>query len=310
FARSAVQDLKLNFSLKNGRLVLKPVTAVIGSGKLQASASLREMKKKMVLRAALEIANLNAEHMLKELDISNALEGKFDISAALAGRGASVAELMAGANGHLSVIMGNGRFHNRLLAVVGGDLQAGLFKLLAPGDHSKKLTEINCLVTRFDITDGIAAARVLVLDTPSLSALGKGNINLKSEKLDISLDPIPKKGVGTDSVGKINLSLGNLAKPFKLGGTLADPSLAIDAKKAAFTIGKAVGGFALFGPFGLATLLLDGDAAKKDLCKTAVDLARQNRMPSKNTTPTNARKKEKKPTDQGSFLNGLKKMFK
>ncbi|MCP3952419.1 MAG: AsmA family protein, partial [Desulfobacterales bacterium] len=47
FARSAVQDLKLNFSLKNGRLVLKPVTAVIGSGKLQASASLREMKKKM-----------------------------------------------------------------------------------------------------------------------------------------------------------------------------------------------------------------------------------------------------------------------
>lgn len=310
FARSALQDLKLNLSLKNGRLTLKPITAVVGSGKLRASATLREIRKKLVVRAALDIANLNAERMLRELDIADALEGEFDISAALAGQGASVAEIMAGANGHLSVIMGNGRFHNRLLAVAGGDLQAGLFDLLAPGDQSHKLTEINCMVTRFDITDGIANTRVLVMDTQALRAIGKGSINLKSEKLDISLNPIPTTGVGTDAVGKIHLSLGSLTKPFKLGGTLANPSLAIDAKRAALTLGKAFGGFALFGPFGLATLLVDGDASKKDLCKTAVAIARQKRPPSKKVAPADSRKKKKRSTDPGSFLDGLKKMFK
>jgi hypothetical protein len=166
------------------------------------------------------------------------------------------------------------------------------------------------MVTRFDITDGIANARVLVMDTPALSAVGKGSINLKSEQLDISLNPIPKKGVGTDAVGKIHLSLGSLTKPFKLGGTLANPSLAIDAKRAALTIGKAFGGFALFGPFGLAALLVDGDASPKDMCKTAAAIARQKRPPPKKVVPEESRKKKKKPTTPGSFLNGLKKMFK
>lgn len=307
--RSALQNLKLDLSLKKGRLTLKPITAVVGSGKLRASVTLREIRKKLVVRAALDIANLSAESMLRELDITDALEGEFDISAALAGQGASVAEIMAHANGHLSVIMGNGRFHNRLLAVAGGDLQAGLFDLLAPGDQAGELTEINCLVTRFDVTDGIAAVRVLVMDTPDLRAVGKGRIHLKSEQIDISLNPIPKKGVGTDAIGKIHLSLGSLAKPFKLGGTLADPSLAIDAKRAALTIGKAFGGFTLFGPFGLAALLVDGNASKKDLCKTAVSIARQKRPPLEKGAPADSRKKKKKSNEPKSFLNGLKKMF-
>ena len=308
--RSALQNLKLNLSLKNGRLSLKPITAVIGSGKLQASASLLEIRKKLVVRAKLDVDNLNARRMLRELDVSDALDGNIDINATLAGKGTSVAEIMAGANGHLSVIMGRGRFHNRLLTEVGGDLRAGLIDLLAPGDQADELTEINCLVTRFDVTDGIAAVRVLVMDTPDLRAIGKGSIHLKSEKLDIALNPVSKKGVGTDAIGKINLSLGSLTRPFKLGGTLAEPSLAIDAKKAAITLGKALGGFTLFGPFGLAALLVDGDGSQKDLCKTAAAIARRKHPPPKKAAPTKSRKKKKKSTNPGSFLNDMKKMFK
>jgi len=206
--------------------------------------------------------------------------------------------------------MGQGRFHNRLLTEVGGDLRAGLIDLLAPGDQTKKFMDINCMVTRFDITNGLAAVRVLVLDTPDLRAIGKGSIHLKSEQLDIALNPISKKGIGTDAIGKINLSLGSLTRPFKLGGTLAEPSLAIDAKKAAITLGKALGGFTLFGPFGLAALLVDGDGSQKDLCKTAAAIARRKHPPPKKADPKKSRKKKKKSTNPESFLNDLKKMFK
>jgi hypothetical protein len=149
-----------------------------------------------------------------------------------------------------------------------------------------------------------------VLDTPALRAIGKGDINLKSEKLNIALNPIPKKGVGANGVGKLHLSLGSLTKPFKLGGTLANPSLAIDAKRAALTIGKAFGGFALFGPFGLAALLIDGDASEKDVCKTAVTLARRKQTLPKKSSPQDRQKQKKKTDGPGTFLNNLKKMFK
>lgn len=307
FARSAMQNLKLKFVLKNGRLALKPITAIVGDGKLQGSAVIRQIKRKLAIRAALDIAHLNAGRMLKELDISDALEGEFDVSVNLSGRGRSAAELMAGANGHMYIIMGKGLVNNRLLGVIGGDLRAGLFQLLYPGGQVGDITDINCFVTRFDAVEGLAAARVLVLDTGALRVIGEGTINLKTEQLDISLKPIPKKGIGT--LGKINLSLGNLARPFKLGGTLAAPELAIDAKRAAITLGKAFGGFVLLGPFGLAASLIDGDTSKTDLCATAAAIARQKRTPPPKPAPQRAHKKKKGTGPPGTFLDGVKKMF-
>jgi len=309
-ARSALQDLKLNLALKNGRLTVRPITATVGSGQLRANLTLREIRRKWVLRADLDVRRLNAGRMLKELDTTNALEGKIDINVALSGSGRSPKQFMAGINGHVRLIMGKGRFDNRLIGVLGGDLRAGLFQLLNIGGKSEELTEINCLVTRFDAVDGMATSRVLVVNTGALMAMGKGTINLKTEEIDISIKPIPQKGVGAEGLGKISLSLGSLAKPFKLGGTLANPELAVDAKHAALTLGKAFGGFALFGPFGLAALLIDGDTAKKDLCATAkaIALQKQKAPPRKKATSKSSRKK--KAPSSGKLIDGLKKLFK
>ena len=307
FPKTAMQNLNLNLSLKNGRMIINPVSAIVGSGKLQAGAAIREVKNKLVGTVMVKIDNMDAGRMLKELDISKGFEGKFDVAANLSGRGRSVADFMSGLNGYFSVSMGSGSFNNRLLGLLGGNLRAGLFQLLNMGGKQDELTEINCFVTRLDMVDGIAYTRVLVLDTQAIRAVGKGTVNLKNEKLDISLKPIPKKGLGATGVGKINVSFGNLAKPFKLGGTLADPELAIDPAKAAITIGKAFGGFALFGPFGLAALLVDGDAAKKDLCAAAVAIARQKKNIWKKSVPGDSKKTGAESPD--TFLDGLKKVF-
>ena len=310
FARSAMRNLRLNLSLKNGRMTLKPISATIGSGQLRANVTIREVKKKLVGTATLKIYNMDAGRMLKELDISDAIEGKFDIRFDLSGRRRSVADIMTGLNGYVSVIMGRGSFNNRMVRELGGDLSAGVFQLLNVGGKQGKLTKIKCFVTRFDIVDGFADTRVLVLNTTALRVVGKGTVNLKTEKLDISLKPIPKTGLGTDGIGKISLSLCNLAKSFKLGGTLADPKLAIDPKNAAITVGKALGGFVFFGPFGLAALLVDGDSGKKDLCTTAVAIAKQKKSLPLKKRPANSKKKRKKKQTPGTFLDGLKKMFK
>ena len=62
---------------------------------------------------------------------------------------------------------------------------------------------------------------------------------------------MPKEGIAG-----VSLSLGELAKPFKLGGTLANPSLGIDLTQTSIATTKVVGGMALFGPVGIVAALV------------------------------------------------------
>ena len=71
------------------------------------------------------------------------------------------------------------------------------------------------------------------------------------------------------------MSFGELAKPFKLGGTLANPSLAIDPLQTAKTIGKAARGMAMFGPIGIATVLVSAKAGgDENPCIAAIEAAK------------------------------------
>jgi hypothetical protein len=106
-----------------------------------------------------------------------------------------------------------------------------------------------------------------------MTVVGGGTIDLKTERLNVSLVPSPKKGLVAQAGSKVGVNLGELVKPFKLGGTLANPKLAIDTKQSAIMIGKAVGGTALFGPAGAAAVLLGGKSAEEDPCVAAKRLA-------------------------------------
>ena len=130
-------------------------------------------------------------------------------------------------------------------------------------------------MSRFDVKDGLAESSALVFDSSFMSVAGEGNINLATEKLNLALKPLPKEGIGTEGIGKVSLSLGELAKPFKLGGTLANPSLAIDPLQTAKTIGKAARGMAMFGPIGIATALVSARAGgDENPCIAAIEAAK------------------------------------
>ncbi len=73
-------------------------------------------------------------------------------------------------------------------------------------------------------------------------------------------------------MARISFSLSELTNPFKLGGTLANPSLAIDPTQTAITIGKLVGGLA-FGPVGIAVVLADVSMGDKNPCLAAIEAA-------------------------------------
>ncbi len=268
----AVDDINLNILLDEGQLTVKPIKALLGGGSLESHFSLSPQGKAVRLNTSLKIDHMEVGNMLKQLEVTEILDGNFDIEINLKSYGMSIAEIMANLNGDISTVMGNGRIANKYIDLIGADISSGIFRLFNPGREGGDYTEINCFVMRFDIINGLAESTAFVFDTSQMTVVGDGRIDLRTEKLDISLKPSPKKGAGKST--KVSLSLGELTKPFKLGGTLAKPSLAIDLTQAAISIGKAVGGIALFGPAGIAASLVSKGSGEGNPCLAALEAAR------------------------------------
>jgi len=304
-----VDDLKVETSIKGGQLNVKPLKATIGGGSLDGSIALTPRGKAADLAALLKIDGFELGKMLKELGITELIEGNIDVDVDLKGQGASVASLMAGLNGHTSLIMNKGRVNNKYIDLLGGDISSSVFRLLDPTKEKKDYTAIRCLVSRFDIKKGLADTTALVVDTDRMSVVGEGEVDLRTEKLDLALNPLPKEGVGG-----MSMSLGELAKPFKLGGTLAQPGLAIDTAAAALALGKTIGGIAAFGPAGIAAALVGkSGSGDENPCLAAIEAAKTGVKASKGSTKTKTDSPEKKTSkspaealpDVGKTLKGL-----
>ncbi len=262
-------------ALENGNLSVKPLQCVLAGGGVNGTFTLRNQEKEPSFSCRLKMDQLEVASLLKDLGVKEVLEGKVDGEIDLNGRGKSIAAWMAGLNGRTRLVMGKGRLQEKYLDILGMDLARSLLRLINPFQKGGDFTPLNCLVNGFEVKEGLAVCTALVLDTPQMSLAGEGDIDLKTEKLNLSIHPSPKAGVGGGGVGKVSLSLGELTKPFKLGGTLAHPSLAIDTTQALITAGKAVGGVALLGPAGILTALAGAGPGDTNACLAAVESAKK-----------------------------------
>jgi hypothetical protein len=310
--RLAMNDLSVDLTLKDGDLVIRPLKAVVGGGALDGFVNLNSEGKTAALTTLVKIDKLDVGRMLKDLQINETVEGNLDVEMDLKGRGASVAGIMGELNGKTVMVMKKGKISNKYLELLGGDLSSNIFKLLNPAQKETQQTVINCFVSGFSIKNGQAETTALLFDTERMSVVGDGEIDLKTERLNIGLKPASKEGVGTSMTGKVTAGLGELAKDFRLTGTLAKPTLGIDTTQTAETVGKMVGGFVLLGPAGLAGGLVGGSGGSQDLCPTAIEAAKKGVKISAVAKPEKKGTTEPALSPKGSLKDlgkGLKKLF-
>jgi hypothetical protein len=139
--------------------------------------------------------------------------GRLNAEVAMQGPGTSLRDLMAGWNGGVHLEMGEGAINNDFARLMFADL----FQLVTFGGTANA-AKVNCMVTDFAAVDGIAGAKTLVLDTPGVTVVGTGDVNLRDETLHLHFDSNSKQ-----------TNLANLAVPINVGGTLARPSVSPDA---------------------------------------------------------------------------------
>jgi uncharacterized protein involved in outer membrane biogenesis len=292
----AFNDMRVDISLKSGNLSVQPIQFTIGGGSANGRFNLRSQDEPPSLDMALKVDQLDLGPMLDQLGYKRTLEGTLDTNITLTGRGNSLAQLMAGLNGRITLVMEDGQADSKYLDLVQRILGTDVLRLINPFKKKDPQTQVNCSVNDIHIKDGLAECKLL-LDTDQTSTFGAGNVELGTEALDLRIKPVPKKGYGPDSVGKISFSFKELSQPFRLGGTLAQPSLALDTTGTIFFLGKFAGALALLGPIGIAAFFADVSLGKKNPCIEALKA-----LDEEGKIKSGRKPEEKKKTDKETGL--------
>ncbi|MDG2155115.1 MAG: AsmA family protein [Gammaproteobacteria bacterium] len=171
--------------------------------------------------------------------------------------GNSFAELGAALNGYFWMSGGNGFLPFGKLEFLFGDLFIQIIKTLNPLAERQTESAVACDAVYLDITKGvIKTAPGMILQTDKLSIVAAGTVDLSSERIDISFQTTPLRGIG--------ISASDLVNPFiKLGGSLSKPMLVLDPTSTAI---KGSAAFFTMGASLLATNLFHRWIASKDAC--------------------------------------------
>jgi uncharacterized protein involved in outer membrane biogenesis len=122
--------------------------------------------------------------------------------------------LLGSADGRVSLAIDGGTISQRVLELIGLDIAESAL-LLAIGDREVTL---HCAVADLGVRGGVATSDVLVVDTADTLIVGAGAIDLRNERLDLTVYPRPK-----------DVSPLALRSPLHVRGPLRDPRVTPDA---------------------------------------------------------------------------------
>jgi len=195
-----------------------------------------------------------------------------DLDVRLEAMGSSPHAFAASANGLVQVVIGKGVMDNEALDLITADILLTLLNAFNPFAKTDEATELQCAVFAVDIENGLAILEPMALQSDKMTMLGKGKIDLDTEKLDLQWVTKPRKGIG--------LSASMITNPYiKLGGTLSNPSVQLKGAEAVASTGIAV---ATLGLSLVAKGMLDRVTAEKKVCEQALEeIGRRSDSPSK-----------------------------
>jgi uncharacterized protein involved in outer membrane biogenesis len=258
--------------IQDGHVLADPVTFQSGEGSFEGRTVLRQVPDGAVVSLNLRVEDIELEAMRSAGEIKSFFTGILNVEADLTGRGSSVSELLGSLDGRWVDIASDGRIANRYFApfLLNPNVRGTILRSVNPAYKMQDYTEFNCRANQFEIEAGVATWSGF-LDTDLVYLAAGGTIDLSTERIDIAANPRPKEGVGIQQIGQVTFNLAELTKPFKITGTLANPTIGLAPSRAFSTIAKAVGGFLLLGPVGLAAAFADVSIGKDNSCMKALE---------------------------------------
>jgi len=204
----ALDNIATEVFLQDKVLRLTPLYFGLAGGDVTSNITLDGRKSPIDAQIKMAVRKLQLRELFPALESTHASLGEINGDAALTGHGNSVASILASSNGELTATISQATVSHYVLEEAGLNVANVLFVKMF-GDRQVRL---NCLVSDFGVTQGVADVRRFVVDTDDAVVNVTGDIDLSRELLNLDLR-LKSKGMRIFSLRTPLYAQGSFDKP-------------------------------------------------------------------------------------------------
>jgi len=178
----------LTATLKQGRFSIDPVKLNIPGGSLFFATSVKPGRTASEASVRAKMENFDFGVLARRSDPKTNMGGIINLEVELKSSARSFDELLANGNGYFDF---SARPVNLRAGIV--DLWAVNVIAAIASKDDEEASKINCLVGRWSMEDGLLRPEAFVIDTSKIRICGRGQVNFKTEQIDLKVAPTPKR---------------------------------------------------------------------------------------------------------------------
>lgn len=246
-----LESMRASLRLKDSILKLAPLDFGFAGGSIVSQITLDARGPILDTSLATDFRGIQLAQLLPDKEAIARGAGKVGATVQLKGKGNSIADVAAKADGRVSAAISNGRVSNLLDAASG--LNGGkIIQLFVGGD---KTIDVRCGGFVFDVKQGRGTASLFVVDTEQTQILGAGGFDLENEQLDFTVTPRPK-----------HMGILSLRTPVRLYGRFKHPDYELKKGPLIARAGGALALAAVAAPLAALVPLLETGPGEPTNC--------------------------------------------
>lgn len=254
-----LDSLAFHFTLNDRVAVIDDLALEAARGRITGRASLDGRAEVPSASFDLGLDGLGLRPFFAGTPFAQETEGTINGRVKLAGQGNSLAEIMASADGEAGVVMPGGQVSHLLVEAAGLDVAEGLARLLG-GDEPVR---VRCAVADLGVRKGVMLSNALVFDTTDTKLVGALKVEFGTEALAARLEAQPKDA--SPLAGEV---------PITIGGTLAAPSVGVEAEELALRAGAAAVLGVVATPLAAVLPFIETGGGEDSPCRALIENAR------------------------------------
>ncbi|MBT4806380.1 MAG: AsmA family protein, partial [Acidiferrobacteraceae bacterium] len=254
-------NLSANIQVLDGVLTVNADSGQLSGGRFDMDLMVDAREDVYTTKVGFKIEEMEIEQIPELRDKDLPIRGQINVDIDLAGQGKSLKQMLAGANGSVSMSGSDAYIPASGLDFLTQSILSQIFRVVSQKKKSE-YHEIECGLIGFRVIDGAAISReTIVIKTPEVVYLVRGGIHFDDESIVLAIQPKALKGFGVSAASLTNF--------YRVGGTLTQSRIEADPEgllKTGATWGLAA---ATAGISIVAQGLFDRFTGNLDVCKAA-----------------------------------------
>ncbi|MEX2491610.1 MAG: AsmA family protein [Nitrospirales bacterium] len=208
-----LNDFALDMTLEDGRMQVDRLDFGVATGTVAMQLEVNAHESPVLAKLQTDFDQVNLSGLLARFDVADNSFGHIGGRGLLWMRGQSLADWFGSADGGLFLTMTGGKVDGMLVELAGLDFSESAAVFLSTDTG----VDIECAYTDLQARSGMVTIRPFLLDTTDTKFKGHGTLDLRQEKLDLTVKPYPK-----------DFSILSSRGPLHVNGTFLHPSFSVD----------------------------------------------------------------------------------